>query len=295
MLAFSNDGLGLNVPQCKDFDMNDFRDLVDHFRAYNYKPAPPKKKAAATEKKKAARTEGKPAASENKATPTESKPAATGNNPAPTENQPAPKTIKGVRINCHGDEKIFNKPHFEAVDVRPTHPIFFEHSTSDVAERVGIPLFTRRIPMHSLWANGTYDGKLFNRSPWVNQDATFLHVCCDPEAEFEEGTGQLGWGFPPLQWRNGVGSVLLVRQDKKPLFPSHVEALCKYIRSELSPLFSHATGGDWATDQEPISKDLVNSMICQPTFFICWSKLVHKKAKADKNFNIFKEPSPYHV
>lgn len=61
--------------------------------------------------------------------------------------------VKGTRINCLGDQKMLNKPHFEAVEVSSTDPIFSNHDTSDIAERIGLPIFTRRCPPNPRWAN----------------------------------------------------------------------------------------------------------------------------------------------
>lgn len=51
--------------------------------------------------------------------------------------------VKGVRINCIGDEKMGDKPHFERVEIPLTDPIFSYHDTSDIAERIGLPILTR--------------------------------------------------------------------------------------------------------------------------------------------------------
>lgn len=78
-----------------------------------------------------------------------------------------------------------------------------------------------------------------------------------------------------MQWQNGVGSTIFVRQDKKPLSPLHVEALCKYCRYEICPLLAHSRG-DY-TPEEPMSKDAVLAMISRPTFVIYWYKLLDEK------------------
>lgn len=54
--------------------------------------------------------------------------------------------VKGVRINCVGDVKMFKRPPFEQVEVPTTDVIFTMHDTSDIANRIGIPILTRRCP-----------------------------------------------------------------------------------------------------------------------------------------------------
>jgi hypothetical protein len=247
IVAYGDVGLGINQPECKDLDMNDFRHITDFFLSYGYKPAP--------------------------ATP-----------------QSISTIVKGVKINCVGDEKMFNKPHFEAVKIPSTDPIFSEHYTSDSAERIGLPIFTRRCLPDPKWADDP-DNKIFERQiPFNNQDATFLHLCCDPRADWDPRTGTLGWGWAPQPWQKGAGSVVVVRQDKKPLSPLHVEALCNYCRYEILPLLSHSTG-EYAPEK-PMGKDEVLAMICRPTFIIYWYKLRGEKDKKGEDTNV---PYPYEI
>ncbi|KAL7894328.1 hypothetical protein HDV64DRAFT_127229 [Trichoderma sp. TUCIM 5745] len=189
----------------------------------------------------------------------------------------AAQTIMAVRINCLGDQKMCNRPAFESVEIFPTDPVFNNHDTSDIANRIGFPILTRRLPPNPTWANNK-DNAIFNHSsPYNNQDATFLHLCCDPSPPSNPTTGSLGWGFASMQWQNNVGSVLVLRQDKKPLHPLHVEALCKYCRYDILPLFSHSMG-EYAPE-EPMKKNAVLAMICRPTFVISWYKLLEEKTE----------------
>ncbi|KAK1252059.1 hypothetical protein MKX08_003246 [Trichoderma sp. CBMAI-0020] len=200
----------------------------------------------------------------------------------------AAQTIKAVRINCFGDQKMCNKPVFESVEILSDDPIFSNHDTSDIANRIGFPIFTRRLAPNPVWA-GNQDNKIFNySSPFNNQDATFLHQCCNPNATLSSDFGTLGWGFASMQWQNEVGSVLVVRQDMKPLHPLHVEALCKYCRYDIAPLFAHSIG-EYEPEEE-MEKQTVLSMICRPTFVISWNKLLDEKIE---NGDEADAPSPY--
>jgi hypothetical protein len=162
--------------------------------------------------------------------------------PTPATQQPTDINVKGVRINCIGDMRAVSEPHFETVEVSSTDPIFTEHDTSDIAQRIGLPIFTRRCPPNPRRENDK-DSKVFeHESLFNNQDAKFLHLCCDLKAEFDLRTGTLGWGWASKQWQNSVGSIIVVRQDRKPLSPLHVEALCVYCRDEIRPLLAHSVG-----------------------------------------------------
>ncbi|KAF2812289.1 uncharacterized protein BDZ99DRAFT_383671 [Mytilinidion resinicola] len=209
--------------------------------------------------------------------------------PAPaTQQQPKGINVKGVKINCLGDQKMLHKPPFEAVEVSATDPIFSAHDTSDIAKRIGLPIFTRRCPPDPKWANNE-DNPIFERhSPFNNQDATFLHLCLDPKTKFDLRSGTLGWGLASQQWQNSVGSAIVVRQDKKPLAPLHVEALCRYCRDDVLPLLAHSMG-EYAPE-EPMGKDAVLAMICRPTFVICWYRLLEEKHKKGEHASA---PYPY--
>ncbi|KAF2238775.1 hypothetical protein EV356DRAFT_563484 [Viridothelium virens] len=198
--------------------------------------------------------------------------------------------MEGVKINCVGDQKIFNKPYFEPIEVSSVDPIFSEQDSSDIAERIGLPIFTRRCPPNPIWAKDQ-DDKVFERqSPFNNQDAGFLHLCCDPKAIYDPRSGILGWGWASQKWQNNVGSAIVVRQDKKPLSPLHVEALCKYCYEEIRPLLAHSIG-EYAPE-EPMSKDVVLAMICRPTFIIKWYKLLDEKHEKGE---FPEDPAPYDV
>ena len=210
--------------------------------------------------------------------------------PTPTPQQYPSTTIKGVMINCIGDQKMFGKPRFEAVEVSSTDLIFSEHDTSQIADRIDLPIFTRRCPPNPLWANNWDTTQFDHTSPFNNQDATFLHLCCDPNAEFDLSSEGMCWGWAPMKWQNKVGSTLVVRQDKKPLLPLHVEALCRYCRYEIHPLLSHSQGVEYAPEK-PIKMDLVLAIICRPTFVICWHKLMDEKHEAREDTS---GPYPYY-
>lgn len=208
--------------------------------------------------------------------------------PPPATQQSNDAKIKGVKINCIGDQKMFNKPGFEAVELVSTDLIFSKHDTSEITKRIGLPIFTRRCPPHSKWANDL-DNEIFERkSPFNNQYATFLHLCCDPKVEPDLRAGSLGWGWASMQWQNRVGSVIVVCQDKKPLLPLHVEALCKYCFDEIRPLLAHSIGE--YEPEEPMGKDAVLAMTCRPTSIIHWHKLLEEKHEAGEDTDV---PSPY--
>ncbi|KAI0426894.1 hypothetical protein F5Y09DRAFT_317743 [Xylaria sp. FL1042] len=201
-----------------------------------------------------------------------------------------PATVRGVKINCLGDQKMFNKPHFEEIRLPAANTMFTDYDTSDIAKRIGLPIFTQRCFPHPNWAHVQDSGLFGAESPYNNQDATFLHLSCDPNAKFDLSQGVMGWGWASIPWQNNVGSVIVLRQDKKPLSPWHVEALCRYCRYDARDWMAH-TMGEYAPD-EPMSKDLVLSMICRPTFSIAWYRMCKEKREEGKTVDA---PFPYDV
>lgn len=253
MVASGLVGSSFDPLTCRDIDMNDFRHLADYFVSYG------------------------------------------SNRTSISAVPPAAPTVKGVRINCLGDQKLFNRSPFEAVELprttpSPFIPSLYEHS--DIAKRIGLPILTQRLFPHPNWANrDTKEDELFGTwSPYNNQDATFLHLCIDPKVQCNFSKGILGWGWAPDQWQHDVGSVVVIREDRKPLLPSHVEALCRYCRYDARDWVAHSMG-EYAPD-ESMSKDLVLSMICRPTFSICWYRMCKEKHKEGVHVD---DPFPYDV
>ncbi|CAH0396254.1 unnamed protein product [Bemisia tabaci] len=177
--------------------------------------------------------------------------------------------VKGVRINCDGDRELCKRPPFEAVEVSPDI-LFSDQDTSSIAERMGLPIFVRKYSPDPKWEA--------DPSAYGNSNATFLHMCCDPKSEW--------WGWAPLHWRTQVGSVFVIRQDKKPLLPLHVEALCHYCREFLQPAFEDSLGGS-GPENEP-SKKHVLSMINKSKFLYQWGNFLSERNCKDV-------PSPYDI
>lgn len=206
-------------------------------------------------------------------------------NPQPSISE----VVKGVRINCIGDQKTFDKPVFEQVTLSSKDPIFTSHDTSDIAARVGLPLYTRKLTPDPKWAQDT-SNKMFEMYPFVNFNATYLHLSCDPDAEFDADKGVFGWGLAPSQYQNNTGSIVVVRQDKKPLNAFDMEAMCKYCREEVHPIFLHSIG-EWA-GLEPLSREATLGMISRIAFAIKWLKVRDQKRE---EYDFTDYPYPYNV
>ncbi|KAI1739861.1 hypothetical protein F4680DRAFT_466018 [Xylaria scruposa] len=174
------------------------------------------------------------------------------------ETPPIFPDVKAVRINCVGD-KILNRPQFEQIELPANDPIFNIHDTSDILNRIGVPVFTQRCAPDPRWEEYL--------TSYANPHARFLHLHCNPEKE--------DWGMIARRWVEKPGSVIIVRQDKKPLSLFHAEALCKYCCDEVFGIIEKATRV--RGDEDHITREFAASMICRPLFTIFRNKLIHEK------------------
>lgn len=134
--------------------------------------------------------------------------------------------VKGVKISCYGDREVLGCKPFEAVEVPRDHEIFQSPKrVNQISALLGLPLLTRKLLFAPEWK----DKRDMSKSPYENFQATFLHMGTDPNSP--------SWGLAPMEWQNGVGSVLVVRQDGNDITPREVEALCNYCQKKLQPLF----------------------------------------------------------
>ncbi|KAF2423400.1 hypothetical protein EJ08DRAFT_701195 [Tothia fuscella] len=215
IIAYANVGQGMD-PDKRDINMNDFRHIADYFLWYDYTPALTKQHVAGV-----------------------GNPSIINGAPSAAQNSCAPK-IKGVRINCCADQKKFHRPQFEVIEIPGTHSIFSSHDTSDIANRIGLPIFTQRLPNGE--SNDTINAGVIDDN--MNQPAAVLHLRCD----FKVDPTNLieivyGWGWPPKEFEKKQYSMLVVGQDQKPLSTINVEILCSYCRDYARP-FDEAFNGE---------------------------------------------------
>ncbi|KAI4282225.1 MAG: hypothetical protein L6R38_003089 [Xanthoria sp. 2 TBL-2021] len=125
---------------------------------------------------------------------------------------------RGVRVNCDGDIKLFSKKYIE-VDVPKDHPAF-STKAAPISDLVRMPVHTWVYPPHPLWENHEQG------SPYRNESAMFLREILD-SVKID--------GFVPPPLNPNVGSILVVRRDKKDITAKEVAALCDYCQFKLNP------------------------------------------------------------
>lgn len=109
---------------------------------------------------------------------------------------------------CDGERKLAL---FHEEDLPDTHRVFAEGAFSPISQLIGLPVRILRLDRRpSLSIPRDYD----------NQLITYLMI--DPVS-----------GFAPLAWQQGIGTVIVARDDRRPLTSQYVEALWMYADALL--------------------------------------------------------------
>lgn len=100
----------------------------------------------------------------------------------------------------------------------------------EITRLISSPLLVRKYPPDRRWKDNP-NGYGFAR--YDKQSVTSLHMNADPRSQ--------QWEWAPREW-NGPGSVFVVRQDGKDIWPKQIEAICEFAQSRLQPLFEDSIG-----------------------------------------------------
>lgn len=117
--------------------------------------------------------------------------------------------IEGVRVNCTGEIKLYGRQVFESVRVPGGHHVF--------AQPVLISSRLLGFPVKVMGCSPLKDTAGYDHT---NSEAISLFMNSTPGSEC-------------------MGSVVVVRDERGPLAPQHIEALCRYMR----PLFNNYKAG----------------------------------------------------
>lgn len=145
----------------------------------------------------------------------------------PLEATPDGYTAKGVVVHCDGAMQDGSLPRYEAISIPWDHPVFEnELPRNSVSRFVGQNIVMRQIKPSPKWKG--------NYLKFLNQPITSLQVNTD----FEDSN----WGLAPPEWQNWVGSVLIVRRDRKEVTPREVQMLAEYSLFGIGPDITRAHG-----------------------------------------------------
>ena len=135
---------------------------------------------------------------------------------------------------------------FIDVDVQRDHPIYTQQPTS-VTKVMGIPLLVRKYPPAKAWKG--------DRASHDNQSATFLNLSADINSP------EFGWALP--EWQSYVGSVLVVRQDRKDIDAKQGFAIAEFCQHYLQERFE----GTLESNNPKVARiKMVRDHICQAAF-----------------------------
>ncbi|KAA1471149.1 hypothetical protein DENSPDRAFT_837077 [Dentipellis sp. KUC8613] len=128
--------------------------------------------------------------------------------PAAGPNEP----VEGVIIACN-DERA-SRGIFSSVQVPPSHQIHQQGILAPLTALVGVPIL--------VWRHIEQDPFTIERSSGLdNQIVTYLMI-------------QPHNGLADMMWQLNVGTVTVVRQDRKPLTLEAIEALWQFCSSIIS-------------------------------------------------------------
>jgi hypothetical protein len=186
-------------------------------------------------------------------------------------------TIYGVDISSKGDQEILNKVKFIEVEISPTHPIFKDTKPTSISIRMGLPILVRK--HGNLPRSWIAKEKQLNINPFENRTALYLNLDANPKSDY--------WGFTDtVEWDMDIGTVLVVRKDRKAISEQQVEALAHFCRYELSPSMSQADEDAWAVgdiedeDHRKVKEACIKTHMCREKFEEFFEKFKAEKLAA---------------
>jgi hypothetical protein len=186
-------------------------------------------------------------------------------------------TIYGVDISSKGDQEILNKVKFIEVEISPTHPIFKYTKPTSISIRMGLPILVRKhgnLP-HSWIAKGDQ----LNINPFENCSALFLNMNANPKSD--------SWGYADImEWDLDIGTVLVVRADRKAISEQQVEALARFYHDELLPGMQVVNEDAWAIGNVKnkahwkVKEEWIKTHMCREKFEEFFEKFKAEKLAA---------------
>ncbi|KAJ4150218.1 hypothetical protein LMH87_010977 [Akanthomyces muscarius] len=183
-----------------------------------------------------------------------------------------PGDIRGVKICCYGEKRLHGSERFVSVDVPRAHPIRLnddQGSVSPISKLLGMPLTLWKYPELRHWLDPPgWTGDMCAES---NDYAAILMRETDAESPF--------WGFALLYWNTDLGNVLVTCEDDSDLDIPDVEAMCRFAKYKVQPLFDNALGS--GTIQQ--TKQEVLDFINKTNFMSFKDESLMKKPKEGRN------------
>ena len=189
-----------------------------------------------------------------------------------------PGKVEGVRINDNFHIIRHNAPKYQRLLVSPGHPLFTNPTISPVSpisSRLGLDIIVSRVPFHR--------AVKYEVAPKLEESTMYLMFCCNPALE-------KGWGRPYKGWTEDIDTIFMVRKDKKPLLPQHVEALTFFCEFKLKLYFDESRE---APSPITMNREQVLAEITQERFGAFFKE--YRALKAANMPEWANVPSPYEI
>ncbi|KAH7386479.1 hypothetical protein BKA64DRAFT_646034 [Cadophora sp. MPI-SDFR-AT-0126] len=184
------------------------------------------------------------------------------------------QAVQAVLIASKSDEELYGKVKFQEVHIPVNHPVFNYAKPTDISVQMGIPLLVAKTG--NLKMKDMEKGDKIKINAFQNRTALFLNIEATLNGE--------RWGFADhLVWDREIGTVLVVRQDKRPITAQQVEAIAKFCRYELCPAMSDLSSSlcdmDDISDEEMrnAKAEFAETQMCKQAFEKFFSVLRQQK------------------
>ncbi|KAF2276500.1 uncharacterized protein EI97DRAFT_458425 [Westerdykella ornata] len=188
------------------------------------------------------------------------------------------KTVQGVRLNCKGDmAEPAARPAIEAVQVPLTHCLFDDSVLLPIPSKLDLPILAARCLRKPEYEK---DIELYKGAGALSQSWLL-----------ERDERRATTSILPLDHHSRrayyQGTLVLARQDQKPLFPEHIEALWRYVKYFLEPMMADAS----SIHADEDARENVQKEITTEKFQLYYRHFQTFQDTEDER----KKPSPYDV
>lgn len=175
-----------------------------------------------------------------------------------------------VRVSCNGEVEKFVKK-FEAYNILPEHDIYTHGELSQVSVLLGVPLLLMKLR----------PSLLENRPRARQQTKSGVRYGYTQEGDFFPNTTAMylmgGNADTAHLWNDRTGSILIARQDGKPLPIAHISVLVDFLNFAFQYAQKENTPAPF---QEHVFKNYYNDV-------------VQKTAQRDAQHELVTLPSPF--
>ena len=153
---------------------------------------------------------------------------------------PRDDSVLGVKVSCTASKKLLDTPSFLSVDVTDLSPLNeFRHNSGEISplsKMLGLPIRVLKNDP-SYWSTAqVFDLETLGylESPEKNDYSAWLFI--------ETDLAKSNWGRAQSEWILPAGDLLLVNAKGGDLSLNDAEALCRFCREKLQPMFEDALG-----------------------------------------------------